>query len=63
MLRDETPCQMMIGKSEVTSRPQIQRAASQPPLDSIISVRKWLDSLHVLGLPALGAFDHIELNC
>ena len=23
---------------------------------------KWLDSLHVLGLPALGAFDHIELN-
>ena len=26
------------------------------------SVRKWLDRLHILGLPALGAFDHIELN-
>src|SRR4249920_3244879 len=53
---------MMNGICGSDKRRQIQRAAWRPPLDSIFACEKWLDSLHVLGLPALGAFDHIELN-
>jgi hypothetical protein len=41
---------------------QIQRAAVWPPPDLIFRDRKWLNRLDVLGLPALGAFDHVELN-
>src|SRR5579864_880448 len=41
---------------------KLQRAASRLPPDSIFPLQKWLDDFHVLGLPALRAFDHIELN-
>src|SRR6516164_2942653 len=53
----------------VTSRPgvhtpyiPIQKAALRPPFDSIFSCEKWLQRFYVLGLPALRAFDHVELN-
>src|SRR5258707_11102735 len=41
---------------------QIQRAASRPPLDSVFDLESGLDRLDVLGLPALRAFDHVELH-